>query len=124
MGFWNPKPILHFVEPGECLDQQMKPASWTRKFCKTASCPSSETLLEYRRHLLTITERLMIDHHVRECDFCSAETHLLTRHQVDAEVVESVEIPSHLRELANSLFNRPMAMGRMSHLVVHSPLSH
>src|SRR5215831_8500315 len=100
----------------------MKPVSWTRKFCKTASCPSSERLLQYRRHYLTITERLMTDRHLRECDFCSAEFQLLKRFAVDGDAAEVVEMPSHLRPLADSLFTRPRA--RTSCFMVHSPLSH
>jgi hypothetical protein len=66
----------------------------------------------------------MIDRHLRDCDFCSAEIHLLKRHRAAAETTDVVEMPSHLRGLAENLFTRRTKIMRMSGFMVHSQLSH
>jgi len=102
----------------------MTPASSTQKFCKTARCPSSEALLQYRRHAVTIAELLAIDRHLRDCDFCSAEVQLLKRHRPEAEDAAIVEMPSHLQKLAASILIRPGDISRIAGMMVRSPLSH
>jgi len=69
-------------------------------------------------------QRLTVERHLRNCDFCSAEIQLLKRHQGEIEQTEVVEIPSHLRKLAASLFNNTTHLSRMGALMVRSPLSH
>lgn len=67
---------------------------------------------------------MTIEKHLRECDFCSAESHLLKRHQMEAEAAEVVEMPSHLQKLAVNLFGKPGELSRIGDLLVRSPLSH
>jgi len=112
------------VQPDKRPIKEMKTVSETRNFCKTARCPSSETLLRYRRNRLGIVERMTIERHIHDCDFCGAEIHLLNRHQVEVEAAEIVEIPSHLQELAVSLFTKTGDLSRLGHWMIHSPLSH
>ena len=78
----------------------MTPLILESEFCKTAHCPSSEILLRYRRHQLALKERATIEIHLRRCDFCSAELHLLTQHRVAVEQRRFVEMPARLRRLA------------------------
>lgn len=66
-------------------------------------------------------QRLTVEKHLRNCDFCSAEIQLLKRHRLEAEHAEIVEMPSHLQKLAAGLFNKSTPMGE---LMVRSPLSH
>lgn len=74
-----------------------------QRFCKTGECPSSEVLLRYRRHQLPLKDRAAIEIHLRRCDFCSAELHLLTKHRVVTEQRRCVEMPAPLRRLAEAL---------------------
>jgi hypothetical protein len=75
-------------------------------FCKTAACPSSQTLLRYRRHHLPLQERATVEIHLRTCDFCSAELQLLQRHRINVENCATVEMPGNLRRLAEELLAR------------------
>ena len=87
----------------------MLPSLLGKKFCKTSTCPSSETLLRYRRHRLSFGDRAAIETHLRACDFCSAELQLLMRHRSSLEEYRSVEMPSQLRRLAEDLLTRTAA---------------
>ncbi len=78
----------------------------TTRFCKTAQCPSSEILLRYRRRRLPIKDTAAIEIHLRACDFCSAELQLLRQHRNGVEHYRSVEVPPHLRRLAEDLLPR------------------
>ena len=102
----------------------MKPRFGPRTFCKTARCPSSETLLRYRGCALGFVERLTVERHLRNCDFCSAEIQLLTSHRLEAEHAEIVEMPSHLQKLAASVLNKTAQLSRMGDFMVRRPLSH
>ena len=99
----------------------MNSGSPTPAFCKTARCPSSESLLRYRAHSLAIVQRLTVERHLRVCDFCNAEIELLKRHRVEAEPVEKVEMPWQLQKLAASLFS---SSSGLSLSMIRSPLSH
>lgn len=81
----------------------MTPSSPRKKFRKTAACPSSQSLLRYRRHRLPILDRAAIEIHLRGCDFCSAELQLLMQHRSSAEDYRLVEMPRQLRRLAEDL---------------------
>jgi len=102
----------------------MSAGSPSQEFCKTARCPSSETLLRYRRDSLPIMQRLTVERHLRNCDFCSAEIQLLKRHQLEAEYTEIVEMPSHLQELAASILHKTATLSPMGDFMVRSPVSH
>jgi hypothetical protein len=84
----------------------MRHSSPANNFRKTARCPSSQTLLRYRRHRLPIADRAEIEIHLRACDFCSAEVQLLTRHRNYVEESRVVEMPRQLRRLAEDLLTR------------------
>ena len=97
----------------------------TQTFCKTARCPSSEMLLRYRKHVVSIADRILIRKHLLDCDFCSAELELLKRHKLEAEELRLVEMPSQLRRFAESLFIRHRTLSGSSNVVVYTgPLSH
>jgi len=102
---------------------QMNAVSSIRNFCKTAQCPSSETLLRYRRRYVTITERLTTEKHLRECDFCSAELQLLQCHRVEVEEPRVAEMPSNLRSLAENFLGKTRELSQIR-LIVRRPLSH
>jgi len=84
----------------------MKPSPPANNFCKTACCPSSQTLLRYHRHRLPIADRAEIEIHLRVCDFCNAELQLLMRHRSNPEDYRLVEMPGQLRKLAEDLLTR------------------
>jgi hypothetical protein len=75
-------------------------------FCKQATCPSSETLLSYQRAGLAAEQRAWVASHLATCDFCGAESQLLTRHSTTVEKYVVTNIPLHLRRLAEALLGR------------------
>ena len=83
----------------------MKQSLLGKTFCKTTRCPSSQSLLTFRRQRLSVTERTEIETHLKACDFCSAELQLLRRHDTDAEEYRLAEMPQHLRRLAEELLS-------------------
>jgi hypothetical protein len=86
----------------------MLPSFLKTKFRKTIECPSSQTLLRYRRQRLPKKDGEAIEIHLSQCDFCSAELQLLSRHRNVEENYRLTEIPAQLRRLAeDSLFGRP-----------------
>jgi hypothetical protein len=88
------------------------------KFCKTASCPSSEKLLNYRRQKLPDGEGTVIKIHLRGCDFCNAELELLKRYRLsDGRSYRLAEMPVGFRRLVEDLF-RNTARGFLSEATV------
>jgi hypothetical protein len=102
----------------------MKPLSFGQSFCKTTGCPSSETLLQYRRRRLSIKEQVIIETHLRGCDFCSAELQLLKRHRNEGEESRLVEIPVPLRKMAEDFLARSHRLSRISDFTGRHQLSH
>ena len=102
----------------------MKSVSSAQRFCKTVRCPSSEELLRYRRRTLMITERFVIEKHLRDCEFCSAELELLKRHRFYIERASTAEMPSNLRRLAEHLFSRRRDLSRAGNLYLRRQLTH
>ena len=72
-------------------------------FCKQATCPSSETLLSYQRAGLAAEQRAWVASHLAACDFCGAESQLLTKHSTASEKYVVTSIPLNLRRLAEAL---------------------
>ena len=99
---------------------EMKSVSLALGFCKTARCPSSQVLLAYRQRAGSITERVVIEKHLRECEFCNAELQLLERHRYYIERPAIAEMPSHLRRLAERLLTRPGSSARANNLIGQS----
>jgi hypothetical protein len=99
----------------------MRHSSPANHFCKTTRCPSSQALLRYHRHDLSIAGRVEIEIHLRACDFCNAELQLLMRHHSWVEEYRLVEMPGQLRKLAEDLLTRspiqfaPAGANRQSH---------
>jgi len=79
------------------------PSSLVTAFRKRVSCPSSETLLAFRRSHLSYEDSARIDSHLAICDFCNAELQLLTLHRSDIEEYAFAEMPTPLRRLAEGL---------------------
>src|SRR5215831_4315455 len=103
----------------------MNPASAVRNFCKTAQCPSSETLLRYRRCRMPVTDRFRIERHLDNCDFCSAELQLLGRYRNEVQQSPAAELPSTLRFFAELFLRNPApTWPRISELTNGSRLSH
>ena len=82
------------------------PLSFVSVFCKRISCPSSQTLLAFRRSRLFYGEKAYVEGHLASCDFCNAELQLLTLHRNEAEEYTFAEMPTQLRRLAQSLLRR------------------
>jgi hypothetical protein len=72
-------------------------------FCKSIGCPSSETLLAYRRSILRRVREDWVKTHLSTCDFCRAELQLLNRYPSVTERVTVGEVPAELRELAENV---------------------
>ena len=79
------------------------PASLVSAFRKRVSCPSSQTLLAFRRSHLSYEDSARIESHLAICDFCNAELQLLTFHHSDHEEYAFAEMPMPLRRLAEGL---------------------
>jgi hypothetical protein len=73
-------------------------------FKKTATCPSSDTLLSFRAMKLPRELLALVRLHLTDCEFCSAELALLAFHQPPLKGEDKPpEIPKNLRILAESL---------------------
>ena len=96
----------------------MNSVSSVRNFCKTPRCPSSEVLLAYRQCKALITERIVIEKHLGECEFCDAELQLLKRHRYYIERSAIAEMPSPLRRLAEGLLARTKSPSQINRFVV------
>ena len=104
---------------------QMKTTHSSSGFCKTTRCPSSETLLSYRRRRLPSKDRATVETHLGHCEFCSAELQLLKRHRNEFEEYRAVEMPTQLRRLAADLLSKPATrLSLMSELSDRHQLSH
>jgi hypothetical protein len=75
-------------------------------FRKSASCPSSDSLLGYQGRSIRLDERTRIETHLTFCDFCNAELQLLARFQRNTETSVPVEMPTELRRMAERLLSR------------------
>ena len=122
---WKFGSIRAFIEMDESLERQMKPSNSPPEFCKTTRCPSSETLLRYRRRRLPIKDRATVETHLGHCEFCSAELQLLRRHQNELEEYRAVEMPAQLRRLAEDLLSKTARrLSLISELSDRHQLSH
>lgn len=94
-------------------------------FCKTTRCPSSDTLLRYRRQRVPIQDRATVESHLRQCEFCSSELQLLQRHGNELEEYRAVEMPAQLRRLAEDLLSKTATrLSLISELSDRHQLSH
>lgn len=76
-------------------------------FCKQATCPSAETLLSYHAEgLPSVEQSEWVTEHLSACEFCAAESRLLTAHKALEEEYTSPQIPAHLRSLAEALLGK------------------
>jgi hypothetical protein len=69
-------------------------------FIKTRACPSSEDISSRR---LPRCKSEQIARHIAGCEFCAAEQSFLSAYNLTAEEPELVEMPAHLRRLAEAL---------------------
>ena len=76
-------------------------------FRKLLNCPQKEALLRFSRGE-TKTE-LSLAAHVRSCDFCGAETQLLSRFPPPANALPFavISMPASLRLLAQEILSEP-----------------
>ena len=75
-------------------------------FRKTAACPASSTLLSYRLAKLSRRIAGVVEEHLADCEFCSAELSLLAHHEPARRGPRAPEIPMNLRILAESILNK------------------
>ena len=84
----------------------MKGSEQTIPFGKTASCPSANTLLFFRNGDLNQQISMLVNYHLKGCDFCRCEILLLAHHQRRSGLSERTpEIPINLRILAESILS-------------------
>jgi hypothetical protein len=77
-------------------------------FRKSAHCPASQTLLEYRHNEVTLSQKAWVEAHLDYCDFCDAELHLLDHYRDEPEESVPGQIPPALRQLAEILLPHVM----------------
>lgn len=108
---WKYEPIEAFVlmAPRWAHRNSTMPSRFASLFRKTAECPASQSLLAYRRSIMSSNELVYIRSHLASCDFCSAELQLLTRYRSEAEEYSFAEMPAQLRRLAEDLLTRSTA---------------
>jgi hypothetical protein len=75
-------------------------------FRKREACPSAEVLLAFQINELSTDEKVEIDAHLRECEFCGAELLFLAAYPPAEENCQIAEIPFPLRQLAEALLTR------------------
>jgi hypothetical protein len=77
-------------------------------FRKTLACPSDHDLLEFHLTDLPINQMRIVKEHLGQCEFCSAEMHLLESFpQADLCCCdETAVLPAALRRLAEALMGR------------------
>jgi len=76
------------------------------RFVKTRGCPSSHELLLLQSEAMSLERSAELNSHLVSCDFCFAEAHFLSRHQLSLIPYEPAEMPEHLRKLAQALLPR------------------
>ncbi len=82
-------------------------------FRKTRACPSSKTLLSFGAAKLSIKLSKLVRNHLSECDFCHAESMLLTNHICQPKRTAKVpELPINLRILAESILSQSKKTGK------------
>ena len=69
------------------------------KFAKTVECPLSEEVLETQQGHPSPA----VVSHLKVCEFCAAEAHMLSRFKSSDPSYAPPEIPGNLRLLAESL---------------------
>lgn len=93
-------------------------------FRKSASCPSSDSLLGYQCRSIPSEKRARIEAHLTFCDFCNAELQLLSRYRSNIEECTLVEMPTELRRMAERLLSRSMTGHGSNGLLEAIRLSH
>ena len=81
----------------------MKSSQLQLTFRKTAACPASSTLLSYRAEKLSRKNTAVVQTHLADCEFCSAELPLLAHHKPDRRQPRAPEMPINLRILAEAI---------------------
>ena len=74
-------------------------------FSKNSNCPSSEKLLAFQRGETRISISEFVRRHLIDCEFCSAEVELYSRHPQANDPVGKTDIPPYLFELAEALLS-------------------
>jgi len=73
---------------------------------RPVDCPSSHELLLLQSEAMSLERSAELNSHLVSCDFCFAEAHFLSRHQLSLIPYEPAEMPEHLRKLAQALLPR------------------
>jgi hypothetical protein len=72
------------------------------RFAKRHDCPASETLRAHAAGTLSPFPRAGVGAHLSTCEFCAAESRLLTRGVEPSETTPAPEMPLALRLFAQS----------------------
>ena len=93
-------------------------------FTKQVACPSSKTLLSYRLTALSAEVDRLVEWHLNNCDFCSAELQLLAFYCAPGKGdCRTPPIPVNLRVLAEALFRnsseKPKSLFRAESTAAH-----
>lgn len=80
-------------------------------FSKSDDCPSSQELNAFEQGEIALEDGRAIRQHLRECDFCSAESDFYARFPQPVELepndpTEYPTMPQPLRELAETMLNK------------------
>jgi hypothetical protein len=86
------------------------------RFSKHHDCPSSEALRAHAAGTLSPLLRACVGAHVGSCDFCGAESHLLSRAFAPIETTPAAEMPLALRLFAERRLAEVASVGASNHL--------
>jgi hypothetical protein len=90
-------------------------------FCKTRSCPSSETILSFQTGEMDPAGSASVRRHLFECEFCDAEAGFYALYPPgELTAVDRDEIPDPLFELATDLLQRKRDLAPLYRLVGQS----
>ena len=76
------------------------------RFAKTRSCPPAEQLLSVSLAASPSESDRNVISHLEVCEFCCTEAHFLSRFHETTLPFVAVEIPPHLRSLAEAILKR------------------
>jgi hypothetical protein len=74
-------------------------------FRKDATCPASQSLLDFQKHELSNEESDTIRNHLTACEFCAAEVEFYARFPQSEVVCAETKIPAPLYQLAEALLS-------------------
>lgn len=83
-------------------------------FTKTRRCPSKELLILFGCEESPSKNTEGTSRHLADCDFCAAELHFLAARPTVQDSHRAVQMPAHLRRLAEDVFGEWKIVWRLA----------